>query len=73
MKGHMSKITFISLSCNFFFQAKSVVLDEVTMEAEKNLKEKLQLSKRLDEVTTQATRYITFVIFYWDKEKKQVK
>lgn len=73
MKGHMSKVTFISLSCNFFFQAKSVVLDEVTMEAEKNLKEKLQLSKRLDEVTTQATRYVTFVIFYWDKEKKQVK
>lgn len=73
MKGHMSKVTFISLSWNLFFQAKSVVLDEVTMEAEKNLKEKLQLSKRLDEVTTQATRYVTFVIFYWDKEKKQVK
>lgn len=69
MKGDMSKVTFISLSCNLFFQAKSVVLDEVTMEAEKNLKEKLQLSKRLDEVTTQATRYVTFVIFYWDKEK----
>ncbi|XP_054272453.1 protein Daple-like [Macrosteles quadrilineatus] len=37
-------------------EAKSVTLDEVTMEAEKNLKEKLHLAKKLEEINSQVAR-----------------